>query len=298
MFQNQSPEDSEKCIELLSNTSSSIIYLHHQSAIVSLTSSDGPKTRFKVFGSPYSPGEPNRWAFTYDRVGNQVRELWGDIPLGTDVVVTHTPPFGHCDANASGVASGCDSLRQTLWRVRPQLAVCGHVHQSRGCERTLWDLTCDDFAYGESENIHKAPQPPPPGSKKQYLVDLSGRKGAMLDHDGSSAALHPQPDNHLERPLEESSRDGVTSSNNGDSSSPIQLYDKAETTANAPVTQTQGRDSRKRGGRGDTEALSGRLGRKETCVVNASIMANSWPHRGGKRFNAPIVVDLDLPVWE
>lgn len=49
----------------------------------------------------------------------------------------------------------------------------------------------------------------------------------------------------------------------------------------------------------DIEALSGRMGRMETCVVNAAVMANSWPHKGveGKRFNKPMVVDIDLPVW-
>jgi len=37
--------------------------------------------------------------------------------------------------------------------------------------------------------------------------------------------------------------------------------------------------------------------RKETCIVNAAIMASSWPYKTGKTFNAPIVVDLELPVW-
>lgn len=292
MFHNQGPE-TEKCVGLLSNTSSSIIYLNHQSAVVSLTNPDGPKTRFKVFGSPYSPGAPDSWAFIYEREGNKACDLWDDMPLDADVVVTHTPPFNHCDVGASGAASGCESLRQALWRARPQLAVCGHVHQSRGCERIRWDLTCGDSAYGESENVHKAPPAPPPGSKKQYLVDLSGRKGPKLDHDGSSRVLHPQPDHLLGRPLEEETGDAAA----GSLSSQIQMCHKADATPNAPATQRQGRDSRERGGRGDTEALSGRLGRRETCVVNASIMANSWPHRGGKRFNAPIVVDLDLPAW-
>lgn len=49
----------------------------------------------------------------------------------------------------------------------------------------------------------------------------------------------------------------------------------------------------------DLEALSGRMGRRETCVINAAIMASSWPHKGsgGKKYNKPIVVDIDLPVW-
>jgi hypothetical protein len=49
----------------------------------------------------------------------------------------------------------------------------------------------------------------------------------------------------------------------------------------------------------DLEALSGRLGRQETCIVNAAIMASSSPHgSGGKKFNKPIVLDIDLPMWE
>jgi hypothetical protein len=34
--------------------------------------------------------------------------------------------------------------------------------------------------------------------------------------------------------------------------------------------------------------------RKETCIVNASILATNWPHKGGKKFNAPLVVDVNL----
>lgn len=48
----------------------------------------------------------------------------------------------------------------------------------------------------------------------------------------------------------------------------------------------------------DVEALAGRLGRRETCIVNAAIVANSYPFKeaGGRKFNQPIVVDLMLPV--
>ena len=64
-----------------------------------------------------------------------------------------------------------------------------------------------------------------------------------------------------------------------------------------PATRGQGRlpPSRRCG----LEALCGRMGRRETCVINAAIMASSWPHKGsgGKKYNKPIVVDIDLPVW-
>lgn len=39
------------------------------------------------------------------------------------------------------------------------------------------------------------------------------------------------------------------------------------------------------------------LAREETCIVNAAIMKSRYPHKGGKEFNKPIVVDIDLPVW-
>lgn len=62
---------------------------------------------------------------------------------------------------------------------------------------------------------------------------------------------------------------------------------------------TRGRGGIATSRRGDFEALCGRMGRKETCVINAAIMACSWPHKGsgGKKYNKPIVVDIDLPVW-
>jgi len=43
-------------------------------------------------------------------------------------------------------------------------------------------------------------------------------------------------------------------------------------------------------------AIRARAQRQETCIVNAAIVSTSWPHRGGKKFNTPIVVDLELPM--
>ena len=46
----------------------------------------------------------------------------------------------------------------------------------------------------------------------------------------------------------------------------------------------------------DFEALAGREGRRETFIFNAAIAGSSWPHPGGKKFNKPIVIDIDLPI--
>ncbi|CAK7232559.1 hypothetical protein SBRCBS47491_008313 [Sporothrix bragantina] len=44
-------------------------------------------------------------------------------------------------------------------------------------------------------------------------------------------------------------------------------------------------------------AAGGNGGGWDTCIVNGAIAATNYPHIGGKRFNKPIVVDLELPVW-
>ena len=48
----------------------------------------------------------------------------------------------------------------------------------------------------------------------------------------------------------------------------------------------------------DGRVVSDRVGRRETCVVNAAIMKSKYPHVGGKRYNKPIIVDIDLPIIE
>lgn len=216
-FHNQAPQSSPDCIALLTS-SPGITYLDHAPATVRLSSPSGPRTTFSVFGSPYSP-RSGLWAFAYDPDGSP----WDAIPPDADVVVTHTPPRTHRDGPD---ARGCEALRRALWRVRPRLAVCGHVHEGRGAERVRWDL-----GTAFAEDGVEAWRDPGAGGSKQSLVDLTGRGGRALDNDG-------------------------------------------------PGT----------GGCG--------AGRGETCVVNCAVMAKSWPHKGGRTTNKPVVVDLDLPVWE
>ncbi|XMA08094.1 hypothetical protein WAI453_000885 [Rhynchosporium graminicola] len=55
-FHNQTSQDPVQCQELLER-SSTITWLRHESAVIKLTFPNGPRTRFKIFGSPYSPAE-------------------------------------------------------------------------------------------------------------------------------------------------------------------------------------------------------------------------------------------------
>ncbi|KAJ0360508.1 hypothetical protein COL26b_014042 [Colletotrichum chrysophilum] len=262
-FHNQAPQSPSDCLALLTS-SPSMTYLNHASAKITLTSPSGPRTSFSVFGSPYSPRN-GLWAFSYDTppqsqttlTAADLPALWDDIPLDADVVVTHTPPRTHRDESRLRRATGCEALRRALWRVRPKLAVCGHVHEARGAERVTWDLGCANTAFKE-DGIAGWEDPGVGG--KQSLVDLTARGGRVLENDGSVTA--------------------------------------GEGLKTEVVGDVRGLGGDPASVRADRTALVGRLGRRETCVVNCAIMAKSWPHVGGKTVNKPIVVDLDLPVWE
>jgi len=42
----------------------------------------------------------------------------------------------------------------------------------------------------------------------------------------------------------------------------------------------------------------GRAGRAQTCIVNAAFMGKNWPHKDGKTFHKPVVIDMDLPILQ
>ncbi|KAL3463852.1 Metallo-dependent phosphatase-like protein [Aspergillus heterothallicus] len=276
-FHNKQSQDPRECMDIVTGASPSIVFLKHQSALVRLSKANGPNTVFKVFGSPYSQCEGN-WAFLYE--SDKAEELWRQIPLDTDIVLTHMPPHGHCD-RISGEPMGCRALHQNLNRVRPLLAVCGHIHESRGYERVRWRSELSWSKANEAKSLENEVFKgilPPPGSKKQSLVDLTGKKAPRLDNEGLAgntdtwpATPFPPSGNFMVLPAQSHITDQAT----GFSSYPR-------------PTEAQG-----------TEAERLRSQRKETCIVNAAIMMSGWPHRGGRRFYpGPIIVDVELPVWK
>ena len=304
---NQYPQDAAACSRLLKNRP--IRYLNHESAVITLERDSGPRTTFKIFGSPYSPAR-GLWAFGYQP--EAASALWGQIPLDVDITVTHTPPQYHCDESRDRGAAGCESLRQALWRVRPQLAICGHVHEGRGAERICWDLDSPNVKYKEGPTGYWTE--PDPGSKKQCLLDLTTKGPAPLQN---TRTIDPSTLANASKGYgtSQTSRAGPSGLWKPKEHSPWPSYtDGAE--SNAPLRGTIGRSSssemaelvpatRGQGGappsgRCDLEALSGRLGRQETCIINAAIMASSWPHRSitGRKYNKPFVVDIELPTWE
>lgn len=306
--------------------------------MIRLTKKGGPRTTFKVFGSPFSPAN-GLWAFGY--LPEEAVKLWEQVPLDADVVVTHTPPKYHCDESKGREAAGCESLRRALSQVRPRLAICGHVHEGRGAERVRWDLESTHVQFKELDTKYWVD--PGLNNKKQSLLDLTIKGAFPLENSDNFEARNPRAQTNSNEPSQIKS--GAWRSKEVPAKPPSQPVANHQNSAPSALQET----SKLSTAHDDTHKSrhisshfpcfsskirspaiieepilssfnpnthytatsvpkipmeGGRMGRKETCVINAAIMGSSSRHAGGgsgsgqtaKVFNKAIVVDIDLPV--
>jgi Icc-related predicted phosphoesterase len=82
-------------------------------------------------GIPITP-----WDWSFDLDDEAAAERLAACPEGA-VLVLHSPPQGHCDTNGSGDHFGSEALLRAIEEKRPRLAVCGHIHDSWGCESRI-----------------------------------------------------------------------------------------------------------------------------------------------------------------
>jgi uncharacterized protein len=82
-------------------------------------------------GVPITP-----WDWSFDLDDQMATEMLAECPPGV-VLVLHSPPKGHCDANGGGDHFGSPALLEAIEAKRPRLAVCGHIHESWGCESQI-----------------------------------------------------------------------------------------------------------------------------------------------------------------
>jgi Icc-related predicted phosphoesterase len=90
--------------------------------------------KIKFYGSPMMTGlffilNKNfkggpRMAF---RTTEDPDKVWKSIPLGTDIVITHMPPYGILDNKY-----GCISLKNRVMEVSPTVHCFGHIHAMNG----------------------------------------------------------------------------------------------------------------------------------------------------------------------
>lgn len=96
-------------------------YLQHESIRIG---------NVNIFGSAYTPTYCNL-SFNIDR-GAPIREKWDLIPIGTDIIVTHGPPYKILDNDREGAAAGCADLLDVILRIKPKIHIFGHLHSGYG----------------------------------------------------------------------------------------------------------------------------------------------------------------------
>jgi Icc-related predicted phosphoesterase len=82
-------------------------------------------------GVPVTP-----WEWSFDLDDEVAASMLSTCPAGA-ILILHSPPQGHCDANGSGDHFGSAALLGAIEEKAPRLAVCGHIHESWGCESRI-----------------------------------------------------------------------------------------------------------------------------------------------------------------
>ena len=77
---------------------------------------------------------------------DELAEHFAAIPADIDVLITHTPPFGHGDRTAIGDHVGSQALLAAIERTQPPLAVFGHIHEGRGEPTRVGTTLCANSA--------------------------------------------------------------------------------------------------------------------------------------------------------
>jgi uncharacterized protein len=82
-------------------------------------------------GVPITP-----WDWSFDLDEEEATKKLASCPQGA-VLVSHSPPRGHCDASNAGEHLGSTAVLEAIERTEPRLAVCGHIHESWGAESEI-----------------------------------------------------------------------------------------------------------------------------------------------------------------
>jgi predicted phosphohydrolase len=116
-------EKSPGYADMLLSQVPSVTYLQDSGVVI-----DG----VRFWGSPWQPWF-HSWAFNLER-GSAIAERWALIPDGTQVLITHGPPFGMLDWIRPGTTNlGCEELKKRVAQLyRLRVHAFGHIHGGYG----------------------------------------------------------------------------------------------------------------------------------------------------------------------
>ncbi len=91
----------------------------------------------KIWGSPWTKTfagmNPHCKAFTCD-TEDKLGEKWALIPGDTDILITHSPPYGVLDETSKGHSVGSRTLLIAVAGIKPILHCFGHIHERGGTD--------------------------------------------------------------------------------------------------------------------------------------------------------------------
>ncbi|KIP08864.1 hypothetical protein PHLGIDRAFT_23270 [Phlebiopsis gigantea 11061_1 CR5-6] len=117
-----------------------IHYLEYES--MSFTTNSG--RTWEVYGSPGTP-KYALGAFQYRSHSEEAVEVHSHIPPTTEILLTHTPPFGTCDRTRKDKHAGCPALAARLDSgklMACKLHIFGHIHEAFGIAVKPADDSC------------------------------------------------------------------------------------------------------------------------------------------------------------
>jgi len=88
----------------------------------------------KIWGSGASRTYGHITAFMHSEEG--LGKIYSNIPDSIDILISHTPAYGVLDTEADGRPLGSTALAEHIFRVKPKMVLCGHIHGGYG-EKTL-----------------------------------------------------------------------------------------------------------------------------------------------------------------
>lgn len=85
----------------------------------------------RIFGLGYGVPLTPFGAWSCDLTEEQAENLLSRCK-GADILITHSPPKGVADVTSQGISVGSTAIRAAIETLQPQLALCGHIHDSWG----------------------------------------------------------------------------------------------------------------------------------------------------------------------
>ncbi|KAI8583592.1 hypothetical protein K450DRAFT_221865 [Umbelopsis ramanniana AG] len=85
---------------------------------------------YLIYGSPYAPFHIGGAFMPYD-----LSDVWKTVPFDTDILVTHTPPYGIQDTTRRGQNVGCEHLLKKIKEIKPKVCIFGHIHEAYGVHK-------------------------------------------------------------------------------------------------------------------------------------------------------------------